>query len=418
MANRASPFPVFLTVFLRVFLTFLVFGALAASALASAAYAQPDTGGAAGDSSISAGTAVDAGAEQAGQEGKKNRTGDSADYPVVIYHFYGQGCPHCARMKIFLDELEDRFPSVEIKRYEIYQDQNNRDEYFALSAAYGLDVEKMPVPITFIGDKVFAGFTDAVEEEVRAQVDYCLSNLCTTKEPKTGTVLDTVTIPVVIAAAAVDAINPCAFAVLIILLSTILAAGSRRKALLAGLAFSLSVFISYLLMGIGLYSAIQVANVTGIIYTAVAVLAIIVGLFNLKDYLWYGKWFRMEVPMAWRPKMKLLLKGVTSVPGAFLVGILISLFLLPCTSGPYIVILGLLSETATRTSAIPLLTLYNLVFVLPMILITLAIYFGFTTTLKAEEWRKRKLKVLHLIAGIIILLIGVFMLAALYFGWI
>ena len=124
----------------------------------------------------------------------------------------------------------------------------------------------------------------------------------------------------------------------------------------------------------------------------------------------------MEVPLTWRPRLKALLKSVTSVPGAFLIGFAVSLFLLPCTSGPYIVILGLLAKTTTKNIAVLLLLLYNFVFILPMIVITLAIYFGFTTTEKAEEWRQRKLKVLHLIAGIILLLLGVGMFIAMWFG--
>lgn len=222
----------------------------------------------------------------------------------------------------------------------------------------------------------------------------------------------------VIGAALADSINPCEFAVLVILLTTILAANGKLKALLAGLAFSLSIYISYFLMGLGLFSAIQATGLSYVFYWIVAILAILVGLFNLKDYLWYGKWFIMEVPISWRPRMKVLIRSVTSVPGAFLIGFVVSLFLLPCTSGPYIVILGLLAKAATRSYAIMLLLLYNLIFILPMILITLGIYFGFTTTEQAEEWRRRKLKFLHLITGIIILLLGVGMLLSILLGWI
>jgi cytochrome c biogenesis protein CcdA len=227
----------------------------------------------------------------------------------------------------------------------------------------------------------------------------------------------TLTLPAVISAAAVDAINPCAFAVLIILLTTVVASGGQQRALYSGFAFSLSVFISYYLMGLGLYSAVEAAGVTRGLYIAVAVLAILLGLFNLKDYLWYGKWFLMEVPLSWRPRLKQLIGGVTSVPGAFLIGFVVSLFLLPCTSGPYIVILGLLAKTETRTAAMLWLVLYNIVFVAPMIAITAAIYYGFTTVEKAEQWRTRNLQRLHLIAGIIILLLGVGMLASLWLGY-
>ena len=116
--------------------------------------------------------------------------------------------------------------------------------------------------------------------------------------------------------------------------------------------------------------------------------------------------------------MKDIIKEITTVKGAFLVGFLVSLFLLPCTSGPYLAILGLLAEVTSRNYAYMLLILYNFIFVLPMLLITLAIYFGFTTTEKAEEWRTKKLKVLHLIGGIILLLLGVGMLIAMWLGYI
>jgi cytochrome c biogenesis protein CcdA len=197
-----------------------------------------------------------------------------------------------------------------------------------------------------------------------------------------------------------------------------LVAHNKRKALLSGFAFSFAVFISYFLMGVGLYSALQFSGLTRLFYIFSAVLAVLVGLFNLKDYFWYGKWFIMEVPLSWRPAMKGLIKSVTSVPGAFLVGILVSLFLLPCSSGPYIVILGLLAHSATKNTAMLLLLLYNFIFILPMLIITLLIYFGLLTTEKAEQWRQKKLKVLHLIAGVVILLIGLVMFAGLLLGWL
>jgi cytochrome c biogenesis protein CcdA len=82
------------------------------------------------------------------------------------------------------------------------------------------------------------------------------------------------------------------------------------------------------------------------------------------------------------------------------------------------VILGLLSETETRASAMLWLVLYNAVFIAPMIAITAAVYFGLTTTEKVEEWRTQKLQTLHLIAGIIIFLLGVGMMASLWFGYV
>jgi len=340
---------------------------------------------------------------------------------VDVVYFYGTGCPHCAKLELFLDELKDKYP-INLIGYEVYSNDTNRELAHQMAQQYGDSFRG--VPMVYIGDSVFVGFSDQIGTQIEAKIQSCLTECCdspldTIKSCESGQeTIKKLTLPAVIGAAAVDAINPCEFAILILLLTTILAAGSRKKAIMAGLAFSLSIFISYYLMGLGLYSAIQAAGLTHVFYMIVAVLAILVGLFNLKDYLWYGKWFVMEVPLSWRPTMKMIVKSVTSVPGAFLVGFVVSLFLLPCTSGPYIVILGLLAKATTKNTALLYLLLYNIVFILPMLIITFAIGFGFTTTAQAEEWRQKKLKVLHLIAGIIVLLLGIGMLIAAALGMV
>jgi cytochrome c biogenesis protein CcdA/glutaredoxin len=342
----------------------------------------------------------------------------SSNNEIDVHLFYGEGCPHCAASINFLDSLQAKYPTLTIHKHEVYFNDQERELFERISSAY--DTEIQGVPTIFIDEYFIAGFNNQEAENIELIVENCLDRACINPEEKTPgvSIIKTLTIPALISAAIVDAINPCAFAVLIILVSTILASKKRKKALFAGIAFSLAIFISYLLMGIGLYSAIQAAGITHIFFWIVAILAILLGLFNLKDYLWYGKWFVAEVPLGWRPKMKSIIKGVTSVPGAFLVGFLVSLFLLPCTSGPYIVVLGLLAKATTRLYAFSLLILYNLIFILPMLLITLAIYFGFTTAEKAEELRKKKLRFLHLIAGIIILLLGIGMILSLLLGLI
>jgi cytochrome c biogenesis protein CcdA len=337
-----------------------------------------------------------------------------------------------------MEQIKPDYPSLNIIEYEIYANSANRKIAEAFATAYGQEISG--IPAVFIDGKMIVGFNDAIGVTLKQEIDRCVAEGCESPldrlkqaeaqgivhietesspaNPGKDSALKRLTLPAVITGALVDSINPCEFAVLIILLTTILAAGGRKRALFAGLAFAAAIYISYFLMGLGLFSAIAASGLTRTFYIVMAFVAIIVGVFNLKDYFWYGRWFKMEVPDSWRPKMKMLLKSVTSVPGAFLIGIVISLFLLPCTSGPYIVILGLLAESTTRAGAIPLLLLYNLIFILPMLIITFAIYFGITTTEKAEEWRTRKLKVLHLIAGVVIILIGIGMFVALALGYV
>ncbi len=357
------------------------------------------------------------GATALAQSATQNATQEQK--PVDLVLFYGRGCPHCGAMRDYLATLKGRFPQLRVHAYEVYFNAANDRLFERIAGAYHVKIEG--VPTAFLGDAVFNGYADDMQPEIERQIRRCVAQGCAsplTRVAAAPVPVHALTLPAVLSGAAVDAINPCAFAVLIILITAVLGAGGRRRALFAGIAFSLSVFISYYLMGLGLYSAVEAAGVTRGLYVAVAAFAILIGLFNLKDYLWYGKWFVMEVPLSWRPKLKEIIRRVTSVPGAFLIGFAVSLFLLPCTSGPYIVILGLLARTETHLHAMLWLVLYNIVFVAPMIAITAAVYFGLTTAEKAEAWRAGHLRVLHLIAGVIILLLGLAMAASLWLGYV
>lgn len=222
------------------------------------------------------------------------------------------------------------------------------------------------------------------------------------------------TVAAVAGGAVVDAINPCAFAVFILLFASLLTAEGKKRALRGGLFFSLAVFLAYFSMGFGLLELLQQINISFTALKIVGVFSVVLGLLNIKDYFGYGSGgFVTEVPQSWRPKMKGLIRGVTNPKGAFLVGLLVSLFLLPCTSGPYVVILSLLAKQSSLWLNLGYLLFYNLIFILPFVLITLAMYFGFSA-IKAEELRQQKIRLLHLVAGVILFLLGV----AVLFGWI
>ena len=126
----------------------------------------------------------------------------------------------------------------------------------------------------------------------------------------------------------------------------------------------------------------------------------------MKDYIWPEKWFSVEVPQSWRPKLQEITSRVTSIPGAFSIGFLVSVFLLPCTSGPYVVVIGMLSESSSRFMAVWLLIIYNIIFILPFIAITLGVGYGLTTTARVEKLRREKTRKIHLITGSVMLAIG------------
>ena len=338
----------------------------------------------------------------------------SADTVELIY-FYETACPECAKLEdFFKHRIKPNYP-VSIKKHEIHA-PGNAELLLQLAQFFEAeDILKKGTPALFIGKNAFQGSSRRIQREIETAVRLALREktasplkLLDQKDSQVK-IQRRLTLPAVLGAAAVDAINPCACAVLVLLLGTIILAsrGKKRRILGAGLAFTGACYISYFLMGLGLFSALKISGIQRIIYKITACLAIIIGAWNIKDSIFPGNRFRIEVPPTWQPLLKRLTSSITSIPGAFFTGLLISLFLLPCTSGPYVVIIGMLSQTASRIQAVWLLLLYNLIFIIPFILITLGVGLGFTTTARVERWRQDKLPRFHLITGIFMLILGI-----------
>ena len=229
------------------------------------------------------------------------------------------------------------------------------------------------------------------------------------------------TIPKITALALADAVNPCAIAVLTMILMVILIQNpdKRKKVLFGGIAFVSAIFIGYLFYGLIIiqffktFAEILRQN-SSLIYNSLAILAMLIGAFNIKDYFMYKPGgVATEMPIWMRPRVKKIIGEVTSTKGAFIIGFLVTIFLLPCTIGPYIVASGILSELGT-IGAIPWLLYYNLIFILPMLIIVGLIYWGFAKVDDVAGWKERNIKRLHLIAGILLFLVGVVLLI----GWI
>lgn len=223
------------------------------------------------------------------------------------------------------------------------------------------------------------------------------------------------------ALALADSVNPCAIAVLTMVLVSILIQNpeKRKKVFYAGLAFVLSVYIGYMFYGVIIIQffktfATLLRESSSVVYKGLAVFAMILGALNIKDFFYYRKGgFATEMPIFLRPKVKQIIEKVTSPLGAFTIGFIITLFLLPCTIGPYIIASGLLSELGL-ISAIPWLLYYNVIFVLPMLVIVGLVYYGFTRVEDVSGWKDLNIKRLHLIAGILLFLVGF----ALLMGWL
>ncbi|MDD5193971.1 MAG: hypothetical protein PHF67_05320 [Candidatus Nanoarchaeia archaeon] len=227
----------------------------------------------------------------------------------------------------------------------------------------------------------------------------------------------------IITLAAADAINPCAFAVMTMVLVSILLTNpeKKHKVLVGGIAFTIAVFIGYFFYGLIMIQIFKsFIEFTSVIYPyltkGLAILAIILGIFNIKDFVHYQPGgIATEMPLKLRPRAKMFIKSISSPKGAFITGIFVTLFLLPCTIGPYIIATGSLSEITNGNvfsfealnALVPWLLLYNLIFILPMIGITLIVYLGVSTTEKLDAWKERKIKYIHLITGLLLIGLGI-----------
>lgn len=342
---------------------------------------------------------------------------DKSNY--CVYYFYGQGCHFCAQTSPLIDQLAKRYPNFTFYKLEIYFNETNQQLFQDFKTRY--NIKRGGVPAVFISSDALFGVSN-IKNDLENKVKHYLNTtpICPLNYNKEEAGLHeiepsqkiNVTFSALIVAALIDSINPCAFAVLIFLLIYITSLGASRRALKVGIVYILTVFVVYFLAGLGLLTAIQSIGITRSIFSFAAFVSIIAGLINIKDFFWYGKGFSLAIPESKKPVIEKYVQKA-SLPAAIILGILVSLFELPCTGGVYLAILTLIAKNAYAL-AIPYLLLYNLIFVLPLMIILFAVYFGFSAE-KAEKLRVEKRKWLRLIMGLIMVALGLAMLTG-FFG--
>lgn len=301
---------------------------------------------------------------------------------------------------------------------EVYHNATNLDTFAVMSRQYG--ISSPGVPTLFIGTAAMVGdadITNRFEATILVEKERIAS--CTSTTPETVTIPDTdctttsskPTIQLVVASALVDSINPCAFSVLIFLLLSIVSVKSRRRVLMTGGVYITAVFIFYLLSGAGLFSVVHFSGFSAVLSLAGALVALVLGGINVIDAMRNRGEFILAIPES---KKDLIEKYVStaSLPAAFALGILVGIFELPCTGGIYLAILGLMSRNYSLMEGLPYLVLYNLVFVLPLVLILVLVAYGIKAE-RANEWRIRHRRTLRLVVGLAMIAIGIIILS----GW-
>lgn len=214
------------------------------------------------------------------------------------------------------------------------------------------------------------------------------------------------TLGLVVGSAAIDSINPCAIGVLILMVSVILGGqNSVGRMLFLGSMYILAIFTTYLLAGLGLLYFLGNIPlfVTEYLSIFVGSLVILFGLFEIKDFFWYGRGFSLGIPLIFTNKIHEMAQNV-SVPGVILTGMFVAGVELPCTGAPYLAIIAILSTNFNFTAFL-LLILYNIIFVLPLIIILLLVAGG--TKLPAiKQWKQDTRGVMRLAIGLLLVGLG------------
>lgn len=212
-------------------------------------------------------------------------------------------------------------------------------------------------------------------------------------------------LPLVLWTGLFDGINPCAFAVLLFFLAFMFTLQrARAEMLLMGGVYISMIYLAYFGIGLGLLGAIVISGAPHLMAQIGSWLLIGLGLVNVKDYFWYGRWFSLSVPQIGHEKIFDWLKRAT-LPATAIAGFLVGLCTFPCSGGIYVAVLGLLSTKTTYWAGFSYLLLYNVMFVLPLIVLLLAL--GNRRAVGAlSRWEAQNKRALKLGTGVVMILLG------------
>lgn len=227
--------------------------------------------------------------------------------------------------------------------------------------------------------------------------------------------MESVTIWAVIGAGLIDSLNPCAFALLLVFVATVLALvqqqrrneqQARRWLLTRGGVYVLGIFVTYLVLGLGLFGALDLAasfSSTHFISRIAAVFALILGLVVLKEVLLPEYGVHLSARMN-RPMLKRMVSPL-NIGGLFGAGVLVGLCTVPCSGSIYLGVLALLSAQSTQVEGLAYLVLYNFVFVLPLFAI-LVLVSNKSMYRRIARWQMHQRGYLKLATGITAIFVG------------
>jgi len=313
-------------------------------------------------------------------------------------YYYHPGCKEClefiySTVPQMMEDLREPLDFIPL-------DITEPDNYERLTAEldrYG--VELVGTPVCIIGSTVLQGeeitalsYYGAVERTAVGKNETA-PKASDEKSPAAGgistrKVISRISLPAVLAAGLIDGVNPCAFATIIFLISALQLAGrNRRDIAFIGVSFALAVFVSYYLIGLGLFSVLRITSTFAVISRVIEglliILLFILACLSLYDFIQSlrGRTSKMllQLPLSVKQRIhrtiRVRLRTAGLIIGSFSMGVLISLFELGCTGQIYLPAITYMVKTENNRGY-TLLLVYNFAFIMPLIAVMMAAYFG------------------------------------------
>jgi thiol-disulfide isomerase/thioredoxin len=330
-------------------------------------------------------------------------------FAVEMAYFYQKGCPKCDRASYLLKYIGKKYPNLTITQIDLNSDDGKRLNE-SLSNRINLTPEKRLIaPSIFIG-KDYLSSEEITESGVETLIEkYQKAGESTALKVEQGEVkkaeeaivqrFKSFGVFAILLAGLLEGLNPCALATLVFFISYLTMIGGKRKEIfMVGIGFSVSSFVTHLLLGVGILSFIQHFSFfplfTRLVYGITFVFSVLLGVLSLYDYIQLKKGrpakMTLQVPDFLKKKIHGIIRTRTKeldsdqqrqslrfLLVAILIGAIVTLLQSTCTSQVYLpTLLFVTNIPSLKGSAIFYLILYNLVYILPLVAIFSIAYWG------------------------------------------
>jgi glutaredoxin len=361
---------------------------------------------------------------------------------VPISLFYGDGCPHCAKEKVYLNGLIQKYPEIKFAEYEVYHSASNSQ--LLQKVAKQLGTNSGGVPFLIVGDKHFIGFAEGItSREIENQVNFCINQGCS--DPVSDLVsmapsptptpsisedagqANSISVPIfgqldisklslpilTIVLAFLDGFNPCAMWTLLFLISLLLGMQDKRRMWILGSTFIITSALVYFLFLSAWLNLFLFLGVVVWVRVVIALVALGAGIYYLRDYCCNQSGCSVvgdEKRQAIFTKLKqitLKKQFILALGGIILLAVAVNLVELVCSAGLPAIYTKILSLTDLPSWQY---YLYLMLYILIFMLDDLFIFFTAMITLQAVGIESKYSRLSHLIGGVLMVIIGALLL--------